>query len=383
MKLYDLLDKDKLDAHLSNGMVAIQRHPTLPLRIYNYTNRAAFEPAWGDGTIDYCRGLIVDADDNIVARPFKKFHNFQTPSIPETLLENLPTDIPDITVKMDGSLGIWYPDGTQEGAIATRGSFTSPQALWATNWWKTCGAVNSLYTPWEDVWTPLFEIIYPENRIVVDYGNRKDLVVIGGVYIESGKEVSRRLLVGTFGNKVVKHFDVPDAYTLQQISEHNYPNEEGYVLTYANGLKIKIKFEDYKRLHRLITGVNPRVIWEMLRDDEWLDETNLPDNFRAWLHKWSDYLQGQFLDIIEAARIIFASRPIHVVHYPVEQSLKYHRAECARYFSASTEDKKHLLPVLFALLDGKNPAPIIWKQIEPAGNDQRFKYSVDAAAEAE
>ena len=379
MKLYDLLDKDKLNAHLNNGMVAIQRHPTLPLRIYNYTNRAAFEPAWGDGVIDYCRGLIVDADDNIVARPFKKFHNLNTPSIPETMEDNLPKTVPTITKKMDGSLGIWYPDGTPEGAIATRGSFTSDQAIWASVYWK----IHCDFMPvhWKHCgWTPLFEIIYPENRIVVDYKGWFGLKVIGGVEIETGKDVERHRLIATFGNTILADKVEGD---LKELEALNTPNEEGFVVTYENGLRVKIKFEDYKRLHRLITGVNPRVIWEMLRDDEWLDETNLPDNFRAWLHKWSDYLQGQFLDIIEAARIIFASRPIHVVHYPVEQSLKYHRAECARYFSASTEDKKHLLPVLFALLDGKNPAPIIWKQIEPAGNDQRFKYSVDAAAEAE
>ena len=232
--------------------------------------------------------------------------------------------------------------------------------------WKHCG------------WTPLFEIIYPENRIVVDYKGWFGLKVIGGVEIETGKDVERHRLIATFGNTILADKVEGD---LKELEALNTPNEEGFVVAYDNGLRVKIKFEDYKRLHRLITGVNPRVIWEMLRDDEWLDETNLPDNFRAWLDKWSDYLQGQFLDIIEAARIIFASRPIHVVHYPVEQSLKYHRAECARYFSASTEDKKHLLPVLFALLDGKNPAPIIWKQIEPAGNDQRFKYSVDATPE--
>ena len=379
MKLYDLLNKDKLNAHLNNGMVAIQRHPTLPLRIYNYTNRAAFEPAWGDGVIDYCRGLIVDADDNIVARPFKKFHNFQTPSIPETLLENLPTDIPDITVKMDGSLGIWYPDGTQEGAIATRGSFTSPQALWATNWWKTCGAVNSLYTPWEDVWTPLFEIIYPENRIVVDYGNRKDLVVIGGVYIESGKEVSRRLLVGTFGNKVVKHFDVPDAYTLQQISEHNYPNEEGYVLTYTNGLKIKIKFEDYKRLHRIITGVNPRSLWEILSAGEQFDTEGLPANFVAWAEKWENYLWNEFNRIQTEAVELFGNRPFR----EAGESDRYYRAKFARFVMAQTKDRDYLKPVLFDMFDGYDGDRVIWRMLEPAGNDMRFSTSGIDATEGE
>ena len=379
MKLSDLLDKDKLNAHLSNGMVAIQHHPTLPLRIYNYTNRAAFEPAWGDGTIDYCRGLIVDADDNIVARPFKKFHNFQTQSIPETWLENLPKTIPTITKKMDGSLGIWYPDGTPEGAIATRGSFTSDQAIWATTFWKS--GMRGYVPEWAGEWTPLFEIIYPENRIVVDYKGQSALIVIAGIDIETGRDVPVAMFLGTFHYHVVDQLYVNDLVTLQMISDMNTPNEEGFVVAYDNGLRVKIKFEDYKRLHRLITGVNPRVIWEMLRDGKSVDRAGLPENFLNWMDTWNAYLMSEFEHRFTEAQYIFASRPIHVVHYPVEQSLKYHRAECARYFSASTEDKKHLLPILFALLDGKDPAPIIWKQIEPAGNDQRFKYSVDATPE--
>src|SRR5271156_1066714 len=137
MKLDQLLNIDLLNKHRMDGFVGCQYHPTLPLRIYNYTHLAQYDgKAWGDGTIDYCRGLIVDNEDNIIARPFKKFHNLNTASMPETLVENLPLELPEITKKMDGSLGIWYPDGTPAGAIATRGSFTSPQALWATKWWK-------------------------------------------------------------------------------------------------------------------------------------------------------------------------------------------------------------------------------------------------------
>ncbi|HRF99146.1 MAG TPA: hypothetical protein PLZ51_28235, partial [Aggregatilineales bacterium] len=74
--------------------------------------------------------------------------------------------------KMDGSLGILY---RWQGAyyIATRGNFDSDQAIWATIFLRTHYDLHNL----ADEYTLLFEIIYPDNRIVVNYGQRQDLVL--------------------------------------------------------------------------------------------------------------------------------------------------------------------------------------------------------------
>ncbi len=187
MKLESLLDSKELEQLAHDNLVGYQRHPTLPLRIYNYTQHAQYAQyaqKWG-GAIDFCRGLIVDDDNNIVARPFKKFHNLQTTNIPETWEENLPSVPPEITKKYDGSLGVYWKYDEQFG-VATRGSFTSPQAQWATKWiQEKCprGFVDDL----SGSATPLFEIIYPENRIVVKY-DWEGLVLIGLVSIHSGYE---------------------------------------------------------------------------------------------------------------------------------------------------------------------------------------------------
>jgi hypothetical protein len=62
------------------------------------------------------------------ARPFRTFHNIAEYGPDWTP----PTEPFEVTAKLDGSLGITYltPDGIQ---IATSGSFTSNQALHATN----------------------------------------------------------------------------------------------------------------------------------------------------------------------------------------------------------------------------------------------------------
>ena len=154
MKLNQLLDIELLNKHRAAGFVGVQFHPTLPLRIYNYTHLAQYDgKAWGDGTIDYCRGLIVDNEDEIIARPFKKFHNLNTANIPETCEENLPAQEPIVSAKLYGSLGIYYWYDGQEG-IATRGSFTSPQAVWATNWYKERQKISGMdeYDRWNGRW---------------------------------------------------------------------------------------------------------------------------------------------------------------------------------------------------------------------------------------
>jgi len=382
MKLTNLLDGEKLLYHLRNGFVGCQTHPTQPLCIYNYTPRAAFANAWGDNVIDYCRGLIVNTDTyEIVARPFKKFHNLNTLSMPETMAENLPKDQPKIALKLDGSLGIWYPDGTPEGAIATRGSFTSPQAIWATHYWKNSfpGRSNVRISLFQGIWTPLFEIIYPENRIVVDYEGAECLVAIGGIYISDGVEVSCEHLAYTFGDMVVPQGVMHKDVTLKALAEENTPNEEGYVLTYKNGFKVKIKFEDYKRMHRIITGVNPRSLWELLRDDKQIDREGLPENFVRWADKWTDYLVGEHNRILNEATEAFANRPFREAGEPD----RLYRASFARFVAMESSEKPYLKPLLFKMFDGFDVSPIAWAQIEPAGNDNRFSTSrIDVTADA-
>ena len=218
--LEQVVDMDKLANHVKLGMVSVTKHPHLPLRIYNYTQRAQRVPGiWGDGTIDWCRGLIVDERNNIVARPFKKFHNLNTPTIPETLEANLPKVMPTITEKMDGSLGIlWEWDGYT--GIATRGSFTSPQALWASSWYQRHCFVykneNDSPVQWPEGCTPLFEIIYKANRIVCNYEQER-LVLLGLISNASGHELDYSSIAMVAEDSLVCHagWSKPDTYHLE------------------------------------------------------------------------------------------------------------------------------------------------------------------------
>jgi RNA ligase len=363
--LKNILPYDLFKRMLDEGFLRSQVHPLYPeLLIFNYTEAAQFGREWNEAT-NVCRGLILrlangvlDSDAEVVARPFNKFHNLNTAYVPETMEENLPNEAPLVTMKLDGSMGIIYEyDG--KAWVATRGSFDSEQARRATAWYRQHGAM--LPQGWPDGVTPVCEIIYPENRIVVDY-DFEGLVLLSMIDNETGKELSRfdvemwgainTLQVVTMFNK-----------SLAECAAENTLNEEGYVLTYSNGVKVKVKFAEYVRLHRVLTGLNPKAIWEMLAQnsgaavDAILADPKMPITFISWFKGWVDQLREKYAEIEREALAIFAARPASVV-----------RKDQALYFKQTPQH----MSLLFAMLDGKNYAGIIWDRIAPKGN-QTFK----------
>lgn len=174
MNLDKLMDPGLLHARIEEGYVKVRHHPTLPYRILNYSELAAYSRTWDEVTLQ-CRGLIVDDQNEVIARPFPKFFNdgeHDGDRLPQLDL-SAPVEVTD---KLDGSLGILYPN-EGEWAIATRGSFESDQAKWATRHYEDEYADH--FTP-QPGYTYLFEIIYKANRIVVDY-DFEDLVLLAVV----------------------------------------------------------------------------------------------------------------------------------------------------------------------------------------------------------
>lgn len=358
MKLFDLFSPEELGAQLEAKMVKATPHPYADLKIYNYTQVAQFNPELWNHVTDKCRGLIVDRDGNVVARGFEKFWNYGDSRHPETLPENLPALPPLLTRKVGGSLGVGYKiDGLW--CVATRGSFDSEQAKWATGWLR----VNCPHFFWPDGYTPLFEIVYPENQIVVKY-DYSGLVLLASVRIETGEEAPYSALLRwgvENGIRVVEKFDKP----LSVCVTEDEPNEEGYVASwYRSGttpLRVKIKYETYCRLHKLLTQTSAIGIWELLRDGKSTLELFLdaPDDFKRWLMETETGLTNQYADIKREATEDYETSKFRIMET---------RKEFAEY--AKSTKFPHLV---FALKDGKNLDPMIWKMIRPVGNQTTFK----------
>lgn len=339
MKLHDLFDMDLYAEMVHAGYIRLNRHPELPLYILNYTEHAQFDREWNPVTLQ-CRGLIVDQNNVIVARPFDKFFNYGEPNADVIELG----DYVDVTDKMDGSLGILWQYQGQQG-IATRGSFISDQAVHATKIWKKKYA--SAYHVPEDT-TLLFEIIYPENRIVLNYGDLDDLVLLGARDIYSG---SVRPPQGVLDWK----WRTATTYVFKTLQEAlaapPRPNAEGYVITSRKtGGRIKVKQEDYIALHKIVTGLTKRRIWENMKNGMTLEQMCeiVPD-------EWHEWLQHTYWDIDTDLRgLRFISDDYFAL---LRQSLAV--AECEgrdwerKDFALAVKDHPHR-GMLFLLFDGKH-----------------------------
>lgn len=119
------IDLSTLQPFIDEKYISVRKHPEEDLWIYDYTQKAQFEKKW-NLEVRQCRGLILDAEGNVVARPFDKFFNQE-----ENLVSHKGTFV--AFDKMDGSMGILYPHaGGTKLSIATRGSFISDQAIEGT-----------------------------------------------------------------------------------------------------------------------------------------------------------------------------------------------------------------------------------------------------------
>lgn len=182
--IHDVLDRSEMEAMIRGGYLRRQRSDDGLFSIVNYTERAQFDGVWNNTTL-MCRGLIVDEYSQlIVARPFPKFFNLDEHNR-ETVPNLDPTGPVHVTDKLDGSLGILFEGPTGNPQIATRGSFVSDQAIHANAVWAERYSSLKL----EQRLTYLFEIVYPGNRIVVDYGETDDLFLLGANVITTGQFV--------------------------------------------------------------------------------------------------------------------------------------------------------------------------------------------------
>lgn len=336
-----MIDFDAIQAQIESGYISVQRHPSADLRIFNYTAKAQFDWHWTPET-QLCRGLIVDGQNLIVARPFPKFFSF------EQLQGQVPAEPFEVYEKLDGSLGILYWLGDAP-FLATRGSFVSAQAQRATRIFRERYA----HLPFERAHTYLFEIIYPENRIVVDYGATEELFLLAVIETATGRE----LPLPQLGVPVVRRYDGISDFN--QLLAQPGANREGFVVRFQSGLRVKLKFEDYKRLHKLLTGISARHIWEALREGRELTEIleRVPDEFYQWVRALETGLREQYAQIEEQAR-----RDFKVLR---------DRKETAGYFQTCANPG-----ILFSMLDGKDYSQQIWKLLRPKG-EGTFSCDID------
>jgi RNA ligase len=358
---------EQVNRYVADGDVSARRHPRLPLTIYNYTGKVTFKPPaeWDEALRD-CRGLVLDDSGHIAARGFRKFWNLgQTP---------IPGGEFEAWEKVDGSLILSFQyDG--ELVCASRGSFTSEQAQFATEWFRETGQQVGLH--WT---TTLSEAVYPDNRIVVDYKGESGCVLLNVVGNGTGAllDWDRMLLSLDWalrGGRVAKHYGFHD----NTASLPTASNSEGYVLRFmADNSLHKVKFDEYVRLHRLIFQTTTERLWEMLRDGRRSEWDGLDGLVPADLKAWGD----RVLDDIAGEHALLISDALSYYQFLSHEGLTRDRKALALRMQQDAKTLpdfySRLLPLVFLRHDGKPIDEKAWKAVRPE-NRKAFREDTSDA----
>lgn len=324
---------EDLEGLVADGYITRRRHPAHDLWILNYTPKTQYEGLWNDTTMS-CRGLVVDGDNRIRARCFRKFFNLD--EVRGEVLSRQGLGFQTFE-KVDGSLGILYWAGG-EPMVATRGSFTSEQAVRATDILRRKYASVRL----DPEFTYLLEIVYPENRVCVDYGEKEELVLLASFHTDSGEEVP--CSPGSF--PMARTFDLGSDF--DGIRSLNLKNREGFVVRFDDGFRFKVKFEDYVALHSAIFSVSTRSIWNSIRRGISPADSGLPDEIHSWTREVESRLIKEYASIEARAAEIFEG---------IRHLDRREFAAAALEYGCSS--------VLFKMLDGRPYGDLIWKMVEP------------------
>ena len=242
------------------------------LTMYRYTDRCMYDAAWDETTIA-ARGLILShAEKRIVATPFPKFFNYGERAAP---IPDLPFEA---TEKIDGSLIILFHHEGRWRA-ATRGAFDGSQALWA----QAFVDARDL-SPLAPGVTYLAEAIYPENQIVIAY--QEATLRFLAAYDEQGFELTYDEVTHAaraLGLATAERHAFSSILDLASFTKELPADQEGFVVRFADGHRLKFKGDAYSRLHALIAGITPLNIWGLMAggDDLEVIRQTIPEEFRG------------------------------------------------------------------------------------------------------
>ncbi len=330
---------------IEQGYIVCQVHPTLPLTIYNYGAKTQYERFWNGATLS-CRGLVLDADYHPIARPLQKFFNI------EEHQGSLPDGMPVIYEKMDGSMILLFHYG-DEWQVASRGSFSSEQAVKAKallqNYSEDLEILDRSHTY-------ILEVIYPTNRIVVDYGTQERLVMLAGIHTLTGEELDLECIGWRDRAQTYPADDIKAWMNTIQKTQGELVNQEGFILKWPNGFRLKYKLADYVRLHRVLTRIQAKDIWACLCEGQDLDQflEAVPDEFYQWVKGVRADLDEQFQTIEADCKRQFAASGQSL------EQMRSDRKATAAYFQTQPYTK-----ILFLMLDDRDYRQAIWKLVKP------------------
>lgn len=225
----------------------------------------------GEQITHECRGLILDEADNwnVVAWPFNKFFNYG-----EGHAADINWQTAKVQQKLDGSMitmynykGWWHVATT--GTPDACGPVNDFGITFATLFWDTMRA-NQYDLPPEHYYgnlTFIFELMCPENRVVVRHSNKK-LTLIGVRDRTTGQEFPVEQFKH-LGWPVVNSYDLSSYDSIIDTFQNIDPlTQEGYVVVDSRFNRVKVKHPGYVAIHHMRDNICTKKLLEIVRVGE-------------------------------------------------------------------------------------------------------------------
>ncbi len=226
-----------------------------------------------------------------------------------------PNEIVEATIKYNGSLGIAFL-WNGEVLVTTKRRMDSEQAIWAQQWIND----HCKLTEFQAGYTYMFEIIYQNNTVVVNYPFEG--LVLLAITDESGYELPYEEVLHCA--RIMGFFMVTPRITgsysevlwycggIERSEETATPNwppfiftsgalpvnegrQEGWVVKFNDGSRQKIVYRWWKDVFKLAGLVHPQIIWLLLKHDK-IKEVfgNAPNHFQGEIHRMVQAIGGKF-----------------------------------------------------------------------------------------
>lgn len=306
---------------------------------------------WNTGFHDLarvCRGRVIDTDTmEVVSHPFDKFFNLnEKPDTDEKLVKKKINNAKYIyaTEKMDGST-IIVSMYKGKPLITTNGSFENDQTKWAEEMFKK--QYSKFLPNMKSNHTYIFEIIHPENKIVLDYGDEKALYLLSIRNLHSDKllpldEIHN--VANTYGFPYPEVYDFNDLDTMINLA-HTMKgvNKEGWVIRIGteNGESmVKLKLDEYFAMHKAFGKITPLWVYKHMTMADL-------DDYIAICNEFQKASVFECLDEIARVKGKIRDNAIMVANqYLDKYNIQY---------SEFNEDRDRMIVMVNDILKSKNP----------------------------
>lgn len=327
------------------------------LVLFNYSDKCTFDKLWNIHTIN-SRGTIYNiVSGETVAKGLPKFFNFgELPG--EDVNIALRARKFEVFTKEDGSCGICaFYNGKWN--VTTRGSFESEQAVKATQMLS-----NYNLSKLNKAFTYIVEIIYPENRIIVNYGSKEELVLLACIETKTGREADLEALRGHVPFPIVESHSFKNIDAVIEAVAKMDSNSEGYVVKLRNGLRFKVKSAEYLKIARLMSRMSPLTLWESMANGRVSIELmqSIPEEFRTDYETIQISLEKSYDEIKKEVEELTQK-----VLRSIDMFSLNRMKDIGLYLNNNPNELNHFVfPIVHKKLD--NVDKLIMREIKPVGN---------------